>query len=233
MQLAGKAALIGGAGGGICRAIAVAFAREGAAVACCDVDADASAETARLVTEAGGRALSQACDVASEAATRAVADAAHDSFARLDILVHGAAPHDPSGTVIETSLADWQRVLDINLSGAFLLSRAALPHMIAGGGGSIIFIASQLGRVGSAGRAAYCATKGALIHLAQVMAIDPAAQNIRVNTLSPGAVETQRTLDRYGSFEAARERLGSKHLLGRLGGPQGISAGGGFPARGR
>ena len=96
--------------------------------------------------------------------------------------------------------------------------------MIAGGGGSIIFIASQLGRVGSGGRAAYCATKGALIQLAKVMAIDHAAQNIRVNTLSPGAVETQRTLDRYGSFEAARERLGSKHLLGRLGRPQEIAA---------
>ena len=136
----------------------------------------------------------------------------------------GAAPYDPSGTVLETSLADWERVLAVNLTGSFLLSRAALPRMIAGGGGSIIFISSQLGRVGSAGRAAYCATKGALIQLAKVMAIDHAAQNIRVNTLSPGAVETQRTLDRYGSFEAARERLGPKHLLGRLGHPWEIAA---------
>src|SRR5229473_769825 len=208
MQLTGKAALISGAGGGICRAIAVALAEAGAAVASCDIDPEASAETARLVTAAGGRALSRACDVASEAQTRAVADAAHDAFGRLDILVSGAALHDPSGTVIETSLADWQQVLDINLTGAFLLSRAALPHMIAGGGGSIIFIASQLGRVGSAGRAAYCATKGALIQLAKVMAIDHAAQNVRVNALSPGAVETQRTLRRYNSFDVAREKLG-------------------------
>src|SRR5436305_8000988 len=127
MQLAGKAALISGAGGGICRAIAVAFAEAGAAVACCDLNPEAAAETARLVTEAGGRGLSQACDVASEAATRAVADAAHDAFGRLDILVHGAAPHDPSGTVIETRLADWQRVLDIHFNGAVLLRHAALP----------------------------------------------------------------------------------------------------------
>jgi NAD(P)-dependent dehydrogenase (short-subunit alcohol dehydrogenase family) len=125
--------------------------------------------------------------------------------------------------VIETELADWQRVLDINLTGAFLLSRAVLPHMIAGGGGSIIFIASQLGRVGSAGRAAYCATKGALIQLAKVMAIDHAAQNIRVNALSPGAVETERTLKRYGSFAAAREQIGGKHLTGRLGRPDEIA----------
>ena len=223
MQLAGKTALIGGAGGGICRAIAIAIAKEGGAVACVDIDPAASAETARLVTEAGGRSLSGACDVASESQTREAVEAAHQAFGRLDILVSGAAPHDSSGTVIETSLADWQRVLDINLTGAFLLSRAVLPLMIAGGGGSIIFIASQLGRVGSASRAAYCATKGALIQLAKVMAIDHASQNIRVNTLSPGAVETQRTLNRYGSFDVAHREIGAKHLLGRLGRPDEIA----------
>jgi len=223
MELAGKAALISGAGGGICRAIALAYAKAGAAVACVDIDAAAAAETARLVSEAGGRSLSQACDVASESQTLAVAEAAQQAFGRLDILVCGAAPHDRSGTVIEVRVADWQRVLDINLTGAFLLSRAVLPFMIAGGGGSIIFIASQLGRVGSAGRAAYCATKGGLIQLAKVMAIDHATQNIRVNTLSPGAVETQRTLNRYGSFSAARDQIGAKHLLGRLGRPDEIA----------
>ena len=114
----------------------------------------------------------------------------------------------------------------MNLTGAFLLSRAVLPQMIVGGGGSIIFIASQLGRVGSAelGDAAYCATKGALIQLAKVMAIDHAGQNIRVNTLSPGAVETERLLRRYGSFAAASEALGPKHLQGRLGRPSEIAA---------
>jgi NAD(P)-dependent dehydrogenase (short-subunit alcohol dehydrogenase family) len=223
MQLAEKAALISGAGGGICRAIALAFAEAGAAVACCDIDATAAVETARLVAEAGGRSLAQACDVASESQTRAAADAAYQAFGRLDILVSGAAPHDRSGTVLEVEAADWQRVLDVNLTGGFLLSRAALPHMIAGGGGSIIFIASQLGRVGSAGRAAYSASKGALIQLAKVMAIDHAAQNIRVNALSPGAIETQRTLNRYGSFAAARDQIGAKHLTARLGRPDEIA----------
>jgi NAD(P)-dependent dehydrogenase (short-subunit alcohol dehydrogenase family) len=222
-RLAGKVALIAGAGGGICRAIALAFAREGAAVLSADIDAAAAGETARLVAAAGGRALVQRCDVASEAETDAAAEAAQRSFGRLDILVSGAAPYDPSGSVLEVGLADWRRVLDTNLTGAFLLSRAALPRMIAGGGGSIIFIASQLGRVGSAGRAAYCATKGGLIQLAKVMAIDHAAQNVRVNTLSPGAVETERLLRRYGSFAAANEALGPKHLTGRLGRPDEIA----------
>jgi NAD(P)-dependent dehydrogenase (short-subunit alcohol dehydrogenase family) len=224
MTLTGRVALVSGAGGGIGRAISLAFVEAGAAVACCDIDLRSAEETARLVQNAGGRAIARRCDVAVEDESVAVVAAAHDAFGRLDMLVSGAAPYDPSGTVLETSLADWERVLAVNLTGSFLLSRAALPCMIAGGGGSIIFIASQLGRVGSGGRAAYCATKGALIQLAKVMAIDHAAQNIRVNTLSPGAVETQRTLDRYGSFEAARERLGPKHLLGRLGHPQEIAA---------
>jgi len=223
LALAGKAALISGAGGGICRAIAIAFAKAGAAVACVDIDSAAAEATAKLVTEAGGRALAQLCDVSSEAATGAAATAAHDAFGRLDILVSGAAPHDPGGSVVEVSLAEWQQVVDINLTGSFLLSKATLPYMIAAGGGSIIFIASQLGRVGSAGRAAYCATKGALIQLAKVMAIDHAAENIRVNTLSPGAVETQRLLRRYGSFAAAKQQIGGKHVLGRLGRPNEIA----------
>jgi NAD(P)-dependent dehydrogenase (short-subunit alcohol dehydrogenase family) len=224
MTLTGKVALVSGAAGGIGRAISIAFAEAGAAVACCDIDMTGTAETARLVEEAGGRALAQRCDVAVESATLAAATAARDAFGRLDILVSGAAPHDLGGTVLETSLAEWERVVAVNLTGSFLLSRAVLPLMIAGGGGSIILIASQLGRVGSAGRAAYCATKGALIQLAKVMAIDHAGQNIRVNTLSPGAVETERIVRRYGSFEAAREAIGPKHLLGRLGQPPEIAA---------
>jgi NAD(P)-dependent dehydrogenase (short-subunit alcohol dehydrogenase family) len=224
MKLTGRAALVSGAGGGIGRAICLAFAEAEAAAVCCDIDAASAEETARLARNAGGRAIAQPCDVSVQAQTEAAAAAANQAFGRIDILVSGAAPHEPSGTVLETSLADWNRVLAVNLTGSFLLSRAALPYMIDGGGGSIIFIASQLGRVGSAGRAAYCATKGALIQLAKVMAIDHAGQNIRVNTLSPGGVETQRTLQRYGSFEAGRRTLGPKHLLGRLGQPQEIAA---------
>ena len=220
MSLNGKAALISGAGGGICRAIAVAFAEAGASIACADIDAASAEITAELVRAAGGKAVALTCNVADEAAVRAVTTAAHDAFGRLDFLVRGAAPHDPGGPVTETPLAEWQMVVDINLTGAFLLSKAALPYMIAGGGGSIIFIASQLGRVGSAGRAAYCATKGALIQLAKVIAIDHADQNVRCNALSPGAVETQRTLRRYNSFEIANETLGAKHLTKRLGKPE-------------
>lgn len=217
MQLAGKTALITGSGGGICGAIALAFAEAGADVACCDIRQGKAEEAAQAVIRAGRRGLGFGCDVTSEADIQRVVDATLKELGRIDILVSGAAPHDRGGPVHQTSIAEWREVVDINLTASFLLSRAVVPHMIAAGSGSIIFIASQLGRVGSPGRAAYCATKGALIQLAKVMAIDHAEQNIRVNTLSPGAVETERTLNRYGSFAAANQAIGPKHLLGRLG----------------
>jgi NAD(P)-dependent dehydrogenase (short-subunit alcohol dehydrogenase family) len=107
--------------------------------------------------------------------------------------------------------------------GAYLMSRAVLPPMIAAGGGNIIHIASQLGRVAAPARAAYCASKGAIIQLAKAMAVDHAAQNIRVNSLSPGAVETQRLVLRFGDMETARRVAGPKHLLNRLGQPDEIA----------
>ena len=144
------------------------------------------------------------------------------TFGRLDILVNGAAMADPSATVLDLDLAAWNKVFATNVGGAFLMSRWSIPHMAAAGGGSIIHIASQLGTVGTPGRVAYCATKGALITMAKAMAADHAAQKIRVNTLSPGAVETDRML-RFGSMEKARAALGPKHLMQRLGQPAEIA----------
>src|SRR5260370_27163998 len=134
MKLTGKAAFVSGAGGGIGRAICLAFAEAEAAVACCDIDAASGEETARLVRNAGARAIAQSCDVSNQAQTEAAA-AAHRGFGRVDILVSGAAPHDPSGTVLDTSLPDLHRVLAVNLSGPVLVGRAALPSLLVGGGG--------------------------------------------------------------------------------------------------
>jgi NAD(P)-dependent dehydrogenase (short-subunit alcohol dehydrogenase family) len=124
---------------------------------------------------------------------------------------------EPTGTIVEVAPAEWNRAIAINLSGAYLVSRAVIPLMAAAGGGSIIHIASQMGRVGAGGRGVYCATKGALIQLAKVMAIDHARDNIRVNTLSPGAIETERVAFRYGSLADARAHSIPKHPIGRLG----------------
>jgi len=221
--LAGKAGIVTGAGNGIGRAIACAFAAGGAAVMCLDIDLEAAEDTARMIVNAGGRALAQRCDVSEEADTRAAAAAAQAAFAALGILVNAAATDDPNGSVLDISPADWNRVFAVNVMGAYLMSRAVLPAMIAAGGGSIIHIASQLGRVGAPARAAYCAAKGALIQLAKAMAVDHAAQNIRVNALSPGAIETRRLVLRFGDMATARRVAGPKHLLNRLGQPEEIA----------
>src|SRR5712692_5824322 len=212
-SLHGKSAIVAGVGG-IGTAIARAFKDAGAQVACVDID---------VSKVDGKRFLPIRCDVSSESDTRAAVEQAVKAFGALHVLVNGAAMKDPSATVTELDLAAWNRVFAVNVAGAFLMSRWAIPHMARAGGGSIIHIASQLGTVGTPGRVAYCSTKGALITMAKAMAADHAAQKIRVNTLSPGAVETERML-RFGSMEKAREILGPKHLLNRLGQPDEIAA---------
>jgi NAD(P)-dependent dehydrogenase (short-subunit alcohol dehydrogenase family) len=222
-SLAGKAAIVTGAGEGIGRAIAEAFAGAGARVGCVDIDGAKAAATA-AACGGEGRALAVACDVTSEAQTRAAVERAMAAFGALHVLVNGAATNDPTATVVECTLADWDRVFAVNVKGAFLMSKWAVPAIARSGGGTIIHIASQMGRVGAGGRAAYCASKGALIQLAKSMAIDHAPQNIRVNALSPGATETQRMPMRFGSMEAARAAMAPKHLLNRLGQPHEIAA---------
>jgi len=213
-SLQGKSAIVTGAAGGIGGAIAAAFRQAGAKVACVDLAAD----------KIGSGFLAIRCDVSSEAETRAAVEQAAKAFGGLHVLVNAAALRDPTASVTELDLAAWNRVFGVNVGGAYLMSRWAIPHMAAGGGGSIIHIASQLGTVGTPGRVAYCATKGALVTMAKAMASDHAAQGIRVNTLSPGAVETDRMILRFGDMQKAREVLGPKHLLSRLGTPEEIAA---------
>ena len=212
-SLQGKAALVTGAAGGIGGAIAAAFARAGAKVACVDLEAEKID---------GKQFLAIACDVSSESQTRAAVERTVRTFGGLNILVNAAAMRDATATVTDLDLVAWNKVFAVNVGGAFLMCRWAIRHMAAAGGGSIIHVASQLGTVGTPGRVAYCATKGALITMAKAMAADHAAQGIRVNTLSPGAVETERML-RFGSMEKAREVLGPKHLLNRLAQPEEIA----------
>jgi NAD(P)-dependent dehydrogenase (short-subunit alcohol dehydrogenase family) len=222
-SLAGKSAVVTGAGNGIGRAIALAFAQAEANVACVDIDAKAAEATAAAAANEGVKTLAVRCDVADEADVAAAAKAILQKFPAIHVLVNGAAGYDPNGTVLDLTLSDWNRVFAVNVGGAFLMSRAILPAMVAAGGGSIIHIASQLGSVAAPRRAAYCATKGALIQLAKAMATDHAAQKIRVNTLSPGAVETERLVKRFGDMETARRTAGPKHLLQRLGQPEEIA----------
>jgi len=219
-SLAHKSAVVTGAGNGIGRAIALAFAEAGAKVVCVDLDKAAADATAAKI---GSEAFAIACDVSSESEVEAAAKLILTKCPIIHVLVNGAAGHDPNGTVLELSLTDWNKVFAVNVGGAFLMSRAILPAMIEAGGGSIIHIASQLGSVAGPRRAVYCATTGALIQLAKAMATDHAGQKVRVNTLSPGAVETDRLVKRFGDMETARRTAAPKHLLQRLGQPDEIA----------
>jgi NAD(P)-dependent dehydrogenase (short-subunit alcohol dehydrogenase family) len=212
-----------GAANGIGRAAALAFAAAGASVACADVEDAGAKGTAAEIERSRAQALPVHLDVTDSASCRASVAATLERFGGLDVLLYGAADSDKAATVLEMDEAAWDRVISVNLTGAFLMAKAAIPAMIARSGGSVILIASQLGRVASAGRAAYCATKGGLVQLAKVLAVDHAAQGIRANTISPGAVETRRMLRRWKDMDEARAMMGPKHLLGRLGRPDEIA----------
>jgi len=227
-RLQGKVAIVTGAGGGIGAAICGLFVREGAAVVGVDIDADALERAAASVRAAGGRIATLSADVAEEATAEIAVGRARQEFGRLDVLVANAVYDLPHAPLTALSAADWRRTMAVNLDSAFLLSKHAIPAMAARGGGSIILMASQLGRVARPGRPWYCAAKGALIQLAKAMALDHAGQNIRVNSLSPGPVETDRYVRNFETLEAARA---SHHtLIGRLGTPEEIAAGAVFLA---
>ncbi|RUY21263.1 SDR family oxidoreductase, partial [Mesorhizobium sp. M7A.F.Ca.CA.004.12.1.1] len=168
------------------------------------------------------------CDVTDAEQARSAVDIARQRFGRLDGLVHNAAAPSTNATVVDLDEQSWRRELDVSLTGAFLMSKFAVPLIAVGGGGSVVFIGSQFGRVATANAVAYCAAKAGLIHLAKAMAVDHAPDNVRVNSLSPGAVATARLLRRFPDFEAANAGLGPAHLLGRIAEPDEIAAAAAF-----
>jgi NAD(P)-dependent dehydrogenase (short-subunit alcohol dehydrogenase family) len=224
-RLEGKVVFITGAASGIGAAIARRCVAEGGKVACTDHDG-AAAEN--LADELGEAALGFGCDVVDAGSVEEAVGHAFRHFGRLDGLVHNAAAPSVDGTVANLPEAQWRREIDVSLTGAFLAGKFAVPRIAAGGGGSVVLIASQFGRVATAKAVAYCAAKAGLIHLAKAMAVDHAAEGIRVNSLSPGAVATARLLQRWPDLDAADAGLGPAHLLGRIAQPDEVAAAAAF-----
>ena len=209
-SLAGKTAIVTGAARGIGAAIAEGFAAEGARVAAFDLNPPDP--------PSGG--LSARVDGSDEEGVNEEVANVFEAFGRLDILVNCAAADGIRGTVTEMALEGWNLAIAVNLTGAFLMSRATIPLMASSGGGSIINVASQLGSVAVPANPAYCASKGGLIQLTRAMALDHANEGIRVNALSPGAVLTERLIGVYGSEAGVRDALTGKYPLGRIGMPE-------------
>jgi meso-butanediol dehydrogenase/(S,S)-butanediol dehydrogenase/diacetyl reductase len=218
MRLAGKVAIITGGGSGIGKAIAMAFVREGAKV----VIAGRSREKLEAAAaEIGGDCLAVSADVSTASEVEKLVNAALEKFKRINILVNNAAVLLP-GTAESLTEEDFDQVFDINVRGLWLMSRAVLPHMRAAAGGSIINIGSVLSLVGARNRVAYAASKGAVVAMTKAMALDHAGENIRVNCICPGIVETEMVA-KFSTDENARRQRVALHPMGRFGQPDEIA----------
>lgn len=221
-RLEGKTAIVTGAAGGLGSAICRLFAREGAAVTVADLDLEGARALAGEIAAAGGRAVAVRADVTSaEDAVQMTAAAVRlAGGGGVDILVNNAGIAG-LGAVTEITEEDWNRVLAVNLTGAYLCSRQVIPEMIRAGGGSIVCISSVAGVTAQAGQAAYHASKHGLIGLVRAMALDHARDGIRVNAVCPGAVDTPLLSPLTGERMAA---LAARHALGRIARPEEIAA---------
>ena len=225
LLLAGKSALVTGGASGIGRATAVAMAREGARVLVQDRAEAGAQETVGLINAAGGQAVSIGGDVTSEADVAAMMAAAVAAFGQLDVAfnnagVSPAAAHSTSQRTHELSLAAWQTLIDINLTGVFLCMKHQIPHMLAGAGGAIVNTASVAGLVGLPTAAAYVAGKHGVIGLTKTAAMEYARDGIRVNAVCPGYVLTPMTED---GVARRGEELLNKVPMHRLGRPDEIA----------
>jgi NAD(P)-dependent dehydrogenase (short-subunit alcohol dehydrogenase family) len=219
MKLNNKVAFITGFGSGLGQAIAVMFAKEGAAVAGTSTTEAKGRKTLAMVEKVGGRAWFRAGDVGNSTQMKGLIEETVARFGGLDILVNSAGVRT-NGSITDITEEDWDRTLDANLKGAFVLSRLAIPEMKKRGGGVILHIAARSGMLGQAGRAAYCASKGGMVRLTEAMAMDHAPDRIRVNCICPGPTRTPM-VDTSTPEKLARYK--TRVPLGRIGEPEDVA----------
>lgn len=227
-KLAGKTAVVTGAGSGIGRAAAVLFAREGAAVAVVDLNTEAAKDAAGEITASGGTALPVVANVADRLQVSSAFEQIRNEYRRVDVLYNNAGVNS-AGSVIDATEDDWDRSFAVNAKGTFLCSQAAAPGMVAAGGGSIINQGSVAALVGIANFASYCAAKGAVVALTRSMSVDLAPRGVRVNVICPGTVYTPLMEPMLrarggGDMAAGLALTVAKYPIGRLGTPEEIAA---------
>jgi NAD(P)-dependent dehydrogenase (short-subunit alcohol dehydrogenase family) len=218
-QLDGKTAIITGGAGGIGRATALLFAREGAAVSIVDLNREAGAALASEISAGGGRADFEMADVTRAADCHRVMERTAKQFGDVHILFNNAGIIRRA-SVVDITEEDWDQVMAVNVKSVFLMSREVIPLMAKTGGGSIINTASGWGLAGGSRAAAYCASKGAVVLLTKAMAIDHGWQNIRVNCICPGDTDTAMLRGEARQLGEAEDKFlsdSAKRPLGRVG----------------
>ena len=223
MRLKGKVAIVTGGGSGIGEATALTFAKEGARVTVADVADSAGNNTVEQIRASGGDGIYVHADVTSASEIQSVVRETIDNYGRLDVLFNNAGIAMRLG-VAELPEEDWDRCIAINLKGAYLGSKYAIPAMIANGGGSIINTASIYGIVGGLNRAAYVASKGGIVNLTRGMALDYANNNIRVNCICPGFTDTP-LIKNFVETPTKYKALVDQHPMGRLAKPLDVAYG--------
>lgn len=225
MRLAGKTALITGAGVGIGRETALLFAKEGAEVAVVDLNAETGRETVAQIAAAGGKAAFFAADVSQEADIQAMFAGAMATFGKLNILFNNAGIVK-QGRVEDSSLEDWNQQIGTTLTSVFLGCKYGIPLLRQQGGGVILNMASVAGAMGIVNRAVYSAAKGGVIALTRAIALDHAAEQIRAVYICPATIETPSLTDRINSSPdpvAARKAFEARQPIGRLGTPADVA----------
>ena len=222
-----KAIIVTGAGNGMGRASALAFAREGGGVAVAEVNAADGQATVRQIADAGGRAIFVRCDVSSSADVQRLVAETVDAFGGVDVL-HNNAGVVKYGTVVDMPEEDWDWVLDINLKGSFLTCKYAIPEMRKRGGGAIVNTASVQAFATQQQVAAYSASKGAMVSFTMTVALDHAAENIRCNCIAPGSIQTpmlEMAANLFSAHDPAQaiRDWGRVHPLGRVGTPEEVA----------
>jgi NAD(P)-dependent dehydrogenase (short-subunit alcohol dehydrogenase family) len=218
MRLEGKVAIITGGGSGIGRAAAELFAREGAKVVVADYNAEAGQNALQAIKDSGGEAAFVQVDVSDSDQVRDMVQTALDTYGGIDILFNNAGIL-LFGSVLDTELKDWNRLMSINLTGVFLCSQAVIPHMIERGGGSIINTSSSTGAHDVAANiAAYVTSKGGVTLLTRAMAVDHAKDHVRVNAIAPGPTDTPMLRDNMSAQALAD--FAATFPMKRLGRPE-------------